>query len=591
MKKLLLSLVLSLLLTAQAQAESLVASVNRTTLPAGETLVLNIDYDGNDTNTAPDFSALDKDFKIYSQGQSFLTNIVNGKMTQTRQWNLVLIPKNKGQVVIPSFKLGQLRSDPITINVVNAAAAVGTVQQNSAADNRPRFAFKAAADNLTPYVQQQVNLVLTLYDTGGFQGEMPVFEGEGAKDWIIKLLKEPTVSSKVVDGKSLREIKFYYALFPQKSGELIIPRAAINGYYLTKTNRRSHDPFADLFGDDFAGIGFGFSDMFASRNPVYLTTDPIPVSVKPAADSNGQWWIPAEDVKLFAEWNPAGPVFRVGDAVSRTVYLRTVGIIDSQLPDTKFAAVNGMKQYPEKPQAETKVENGEIIAIKKTTNVYIPSKAGAMTIPEISVDWFNVETGKFEKAVLPAQNIQVLPAVSSTGSISVAQRELSKSARNKPQRNTDTVQAAEATQTIIVNEISGIKLYGGLAAAFLLGILLSYLVLKPRRQNTASAKPQGDFLKYIENASKNRDFRALRDGIIEWAKERYNDDKISNLKQVVKQTKSKEFEAEINKLMEELYSNNGHDWDSEAFIRAFGKIYKRKSRGKNEKQLLPKLYK
>ena len=51
MKKLLLSLVLSLFFAAQAQAESLVASVNRTTLPAGETLVLNVDYDGSDTNT------------------------------------------------------------------------------------------------------------------------------------------------------------------------------------------------------------------------------------------------------------------------------------------------------------------------------------------------------------------------------------------------------------------------------------------------------------------------------------------------------------------------------------------------------------
>ena len=83
----------------------------------------------------------------------------------------------------------------------------------------------------------------------------------------------------------------------------------------------------------------------------------------------------------------------------------------------------------------------------------------------------------------------------------------------------------------------------------------------------------------------------MRDGIIEWAKERYGDDKISNLKQVAKQAKSKEFEAEINKLMEELYSNNGHDWDSEAFIKAFEKVYKRKPRGKSDEQPLPKLYK
>ena len=590
MKKLLLSLVLSLFFAAQAQAESLVASVNRTTLPAGETLVLNVDYDGSDTNTTPDFSALNQDFKIYSQGQSFLTNIINGQMTQTRQWNLVLMPKNKGQITIPSFTLGQLSSDPITINVVNAAAA-GSAQQTTAADSRPKFAFKAAADNLTPYVQQQVNLVLTLYDTGGFQGEMPVFEGAEAKDWIIKLLKEPTVSSKVVEGKSLREIKFYYALFPQKSGELMIPQAAINGYYLSKPNRRSYDPFADLFGDDFAGIGFGLSDMFANRNPVYLTTDPIPVSVKPAATANGQWWIPAEDVKLFAEWNPAGPVFRVGDAVSRTVYLRAAGVIDSQLPEIKFTPVSGMKQYPEKPLTEAKVENGEIIAVKKITNVYIPSEAGSVTLPEVAVEWFNVKTGRYEKAVLPALNLKILPAVSSTGNAPAAQQTEAASAQDIPQRGADIANAAEETQTIIVNEIPGVKLYGGLTIAFLLGILLSYLVLKPRHGGRDEEKPHGDILKYISRSSREKDFRALRDGIIEWARERYGDDKISNLKQVARQTKSREFETEINKLMEELYSNNGHDWNSEAFIKTFEKVYKRKPRGKSDEQPLPKLYK
>ena len=90
--------------------------------------------------------------------------------------------------------------------------------------------------------------------------------------------------------------------------------------------------------------------MFATRNPVVLNTKPIEVNVRPIPPANnGNWWLPAESVKLYAEWSPQRPVFKVGEAVSRTVYLKAVGVVENQLPDIKFRDVAGLKQYPEKP--------------------------------------------------------------------------------------------------------------------------------------------------------------------------------------------------------------------------------------------------
>ena len=201
--------------------------------------------------------------------------------------------------------------------------------------------------------------------------------------------------------------------------------------------------------------------------------------------------------------------FRVGDAVSRTVYLRAAGVIDSQLPEIKFTPVSGMKQYPEKPLTEAKVENGEIIAVKKITNVYIPSEAGSVTLPEVAVEWFNVKTGQFEKAVLPTQTIQVLPAVSSTGNAPAAQQTEAASAQDMTQRGADIANAAEETQTIIVNAIPGVKLYGGLTIAFLLGILLSYLVLKPRHGGRDEEKPHGDILEIHQSFLPGKRFQSI----------------------------------------------------------------------------------
>ena len=57
--------------------------------------------------------------------------------------------------------------------------------------------------------------------------------------------------------------------------------------------------------------------------------------------------------------------------------------------------------------------NGEIISIKKFSNVFIPEKTGKITIPEISIDWYNIKTGRFEKAILPSQTFDVLPSKNS----------------------------------------------------------------------------------------------------------------------------------------------------------------------------------
>ena len=50
-----------------------------------------------------------------------------------------------------------------------------------------------------------------------FRGGEPEFIDDGSNSWLIRSLGEPEINSKVVNGRSLREIKFRYAMFPQKA--------------------------------------------------------------------------------------------------------------------------------------------------------------------------------------------------------------------------------------------------------------------------------------------------------------------------------------------------------------------------------------
>lgn len=593
MRKLIKSVSLSILLgvafIGAAWAQTFNAAVNRTEVPQGETFVLTLELaDGSDSGN-PDLSVLDKDFIVYSVGNAFSYNYINGVASKSRQWQIALMPKNSGKITVPSIKLGNLETQPITLNVIPASAAATETSAGTGGYqapqqmNRPKFSMTAEIGNPNPYVQQQVDYTLKIYDTGGLQGDMPQFIEDGSNNWIIRSLGEPTVGSKIVNGRSLREITFRYALFPQKSGVLPTPEVRFNGYYLTRS-RGMNDPFDDLFGGNLGSIGF--VDMFATRNPVLLTAKPEKVNVQPIpSDNNGNWWLPAQQVALFAEWEPRQPVFKVGEAVNRTIYLKAVGVAESQLPELNLASVSGLKQYPDKAVASSGIENGQVVAVKKISNVYIPNRAGKMTIPEIAVDWFNVRTNRMEKAVLPAMNIEVLPGAA----VETAPAPQPETRPESPSRVLEDV--ANETENLVERSIPQGLPYIIAAAAFLLGIVVSWMLFGMRNKSR-NADDIKDFDRYIVRAAKSKDYRALRDGLISWARDRWNDSKITNLKDVAKAVGNKEFAAQLDGLAASLYAPEGGEFKTEAFLKAFEKVRKAKVKSRTgDAQPLPKLYK
>ena len=461
MKKFIFILLLGLMISGKLSAQVLEAKVNRSDIPEGETFLLTVELKDGKTSNVPDFAVLEQDFTIYSVSNAYRTHIINGSVEQSQQWNLVLMPNKNGKLTIPVIKLDNLQTKPLNINVGEIAVNQSNIKQPQ---NLVKFKIEGSVDNTRPYVQQQINYTLTIYDAGGLQGEAPMFLTNNSDDWIIKTLGEPQINYKKIDDKNYREIKFSYALFPQKSGNLTIPAVRFNGYYLTKEQRR--DPFQGLFADDFFVNGLDITDVFATRNPVQLNANPIEITVLPAVSENAnKWWLPAEDVEIYAEFEPKNPQFKVGEAVSRNIYLRAVGVIDSQLPELKFVNVEGVKQYPEKPFTEMNIDNGKIVSVEKTTNVYIPNKGGRILLPEIKVDWYNVISKKMETAILPAQEISVSGTAEQTFMSETKEDNKDKIINDK-------------TQSLQTMKNMGDYPYVMYAVMFVLGILLCLAVMK-----------------------------------------------------------------------------------------------------------------
>lgn len=583
MRKFILTLTgLFLFWNISAWAQRFDATVNRSKIPEGETFLLTLELSSAQTDNTPDLSVLDKDFRTYSISHSYQTNIVNGKADMSQQWNLVLMPNKTGKLSLPSIKLDNFATQPIVIEVSPAGSEINVADtQNVDGKQINKFSMKGQIDNKTPYVQEQIIYTLKLVDRGGLQGEEPYFEVSGDNDWIIKSLGAPVVNSQIINGQTIRELVFKYALFPQKSGKMTVPAAKFRGFYLTKDSRS--DPFGRFFNDDIFLAGFGMTDVFATKNPIYLSTKPIEIEVKPAIDGTNGWWLPAQDVKLHAEFEPNKPDFKVGEAVTRTLYLQATGIIDSQLPEIKFPQVQGLKQYPEKPETTMKVQDGQVVSTEKIANVYIPGKNGEIILPAISVPWFNVKTQQTETARIPEQKVFVggkAPAA--------MQSQTAAPAAAQP----DAAQMKKAATPEILNQLPQKNIYLLLGAAFVLGILLSYAVMKILgRRSIANENIKVNPLREIRDAAAHKDLRKLRDAVLLWAKDRYPEAQIFSLDDVEKQANAQAFSRELEKLGEALYADKDADWNAEQFLKAFDKVNKTKIRKKNDDELLPKLYK
>jgi len=105
-------------------AADITASVSRDGLARNETLQLVLEMSG-ESDTPPDLSPLYQDFEILWRSQSHSTRIINGNVQRRASLTLTLRPKRAGQLEIPAIAFDRVATDPIPIEVNEAAVGAG----------------------------------------------------------------------------------------------------------------------------------------------------------------------------------------------------------------------------------------------------------------------------------------------------------------------------------------------------------------------------------------------------------------------------------------------------------------------------------
>lgn len=520
-------------LTAQVGwAETLESTVDRTQVAEGESIILTVRYNSNVFSGNPDFSPLKQQFDIINTGRKNNFQYINGKSESSTIWTIALIPKRKGNLVLPSLSFKGKTSKPIQITVSKVNDAIKNQQKD--------VFFHTEVDVKTAYVQGQVLYTEKLYFSVPLEnsqlGEVAVDEA------MVESLGEIKHYQTQLNGRSFEVYERKSLIFPQTSGEMIIPGPIYSGEI---SNGR-----------------------WRGGRPIRISHPPItiPVLPKPASYPNGTW-LPAKDVKLDYKWQGNIESLNVGEPITLELSITAKGLTSAQLPNLQLQKVKGLKYYPDQAQTSDSADNTGVIGKRTQSIAVVPNKAGSLTLPEVRLPWWNTHHGKLEYAVLPAQRLTAFSSGQSKQTQIPEQIEEAESDASEAAALNAPIEAQN--NQLIWPMISGVFA--------LLWLVTLVLWMRNRNQSIDVApdkfeKPAAN-LKSIKQACRNNEPEAARAAILSWAQQEWRIP-FASLSQASDYISDSTLKTALQELDYTLYSQVGNSaWQGEYLWQLF-KAYK-----------------
>lgn len=373
----------ALWICTSAYAASVRAWLDRTNMQLGETVTLNVEVSGDTSAAQPDLGALAQDFELLGTQSSTSVNIVNGQSSSKLLWAVGLQPKREGTFTIPALSVAGQQTLPLTLTVQPASAG---------GSNGGDVYVEASVEPRAPYVQQQVRLSVKLYYALNLlDGNLADPQGDGL---IVRKLGQDSSYNANVGGRNYHVVERHYALLAEKSGALTLPPVAFRGHVVDGNS-------IDIF--------------FNRGREVSARSQPISLDVRarPAA-SGTDAWLPARSLTLSASGIDASSVARAGEPLTLTLKVQAQGLGFEQLPELQLPAIDGVDIYPDKATTQNRDDGEWVFGERERKFAIVPNRSGALTLPPISLTWWDTAHDRAETASVPALTLQVQPAAAAS---------------------------------------------------------------------------------------------------------------------------------------------------------------------------------
>lgn len=246
----------------------------------------------------------------------------------------------------------------------------------------PRLTAELAAEETV--IGQPVTLRLTVM-VPTYMPDPPIWPELAPPGVILRLPERgSTPKTERIDGQTWSGITRAYRLYPTRAGVLDLGALAVT---VTWADPDSNDKRVDTV---------------TLETPVSIT-----VTVPDGARDLDPL-IVGSGFEVEQSLTPPDPL-AIGQSVTRSLTATLTGspavMIPPLMPSTDGA--NTLRAYPSEPTVSETEDRGRLTATRREEVTYLLAAPGTATLPDLSVAWFNIDSGQIEEITLPGLTIEV----------------------------------------------------------------------------------------------------------------------------------------------------------------------------------------
>ena len=349
----------------------------------------------------PELPAVDSDMwqtlSISYIGLSNQYQFSNGKIPVIMTWSYSLKPKKIGITTIPPFEIEYnneiLSTLPHNLQITSSSFNENGENSYENAFYGGRQRIEATVDRANPYLNQQVTYTFRYFYTARLPNpDSPNYISPSFSHFREKRLGSDDNQTKTINGQQFRMEEIKVALFPLKTGRVVIEPAKLR--LPISPSLTDNSPPPELI-----------------TNSVGLNIQSLPTKGKPVNFGNivGQYQIRASLDKKSVQLN---------EAVILTVKVFGYGNFETH-PNLQLPLMTQFITHIPEIQDKSEIHQGKIYGKRMYKYVLVPVQIGVTSVPPIPYSYFDpiaeqyneISTGALSLAVLPKSiNVRSLSA-------------------------------------------------------------------------------------------------------------------------------------------------------------------------------------
>jgi hypothetical protein len=362
-----------------ALAAEVTAKLDRTRIVEGETVTLVVQTDDPGQSLEADLTALDDQFVVLDRRSETQMSIVSGRQTAVVRLLLTLEPRQTGDLQIPSLRFPGAVTEPLSLTVEPAP-------ELEPGEMPPVFIEMSLDPADGPYyVHSQLSLTVKIFYQ---QNLTEASINPPAPDQAaVRLLDEVPYPAER-NGTRYRVLQRSYAIFPERSGELVIPPLRLTGRLIERSGDRLWQPSV-------------------RGRRISEESEPLTIEIQPRPpDFQGDHWLPARELTLTQQLTETDGL-RVGEPVTRTVIIDAIGLEENMLEEPIWPELSDARIYPDQPQGISRYDGQWVRGHKEFRYAVVPEQPGTLVLPELRLDWWDTVNDQPRSAVLPELRVEV----------------------------------------------------------------------------------------------------------------------------------------------------------------------------------------